>query len=86
MSIKLGSVVIDHIVYDGHADVLYLSAGPPREVARLEATRQGHHVRYDEGDEVIGVTIVNAKWLLDRGDPIEIPLRVDSDEHAAALD
>lgn len=76
VTIRLGSVVFDDVVYDERADVLYLSVGRPRKGARLEATPQGHHVRYGDDGDVIGLTIVNARWLLDRGERIEVPLRV----------
>jgi uncharacterized protein YuzE len=56
-----------------------LSVGEPREPARQVATPDGHLVRYDEDGEVIGITIVNAKWLSERDGKIEIPLRLHAD-------
>jgi uncharacterized protein YuzE len=53
--------------------------GEPREPARQVATPDGHLVRYDEDGEVIGITIVNAKWLSERDSQIEIPLRLHAD-------
>jgi uncharacterized protein YuzE len=56
------------------------------------STRQapeGHGIRYGANGQVIGVTIVNAKWLLDRDGYLKITVphevRVQPDELAAAL-
>ena len=40
----------------------------------------GHLVRYDENGRVIGLTLVNAKWLVERDGSIEIPIRVTADD------
>jgi uncharacterized protein YuzE len=85
MTIRLGDLEFDHVNYDSRADVLYLSAGEPREPARQEATPEGHLVRYDETDRVIGITIVNAKWLLERDGQLEIRIRVGANDLAPAL-
>ena len=37
-------------------------------------TPEGHNVRYDETGTVIAITIVNAKWLLDRHGEIELTI------------
>lgn len=39
---------------------------------------EGHAVRYDGGGHIIGITLVNAKLLLDRGDiHVTVPQLVD---------
>jgi uncharacterized protein YuzE len=85
VTIRLGHLEFDHVVYDEKADVLYLSVGEPRKAARQEATPEGHVVRYDGDGNVIGITLVNAKWLLERDGKIELTVRVDADELAPAL-
>ncbi len=85
MTLRLGNLEFDHVVYDEHGDVLYLSVGAPREPARQEATADGHLVRYDDDGRVIGITVVNAKWLVERDGKIEFPIRVDADVLAPAL-
>lgn len=85
MTIRLGLLEFDHVVYDEKADVLYLSVGEPKEAARQEATPEGHVVRYDGEGDVIGITLVNAKWLLERDGKIELTVQVDADELAPAL-
>jgi uncharacterized protein YuzE len=49
-----------------------LRAGESRPVADTFGTPEGHAVRFDEDCNVIGITIVNAKWLLDRDGKIGI--------------
>ena len=85
MTIRLGHLEFDHVVYDEKADVLYLSVGMPAEAARQEATPEGHVVRYDRDGNVIGITLVNAKWLLERDGKIELTVQVDADELTPAL-
>lgn len=66
--------------YDSEGDVLYLSRGPERPAASTFATPEGHAVRLNEAGEVIGLTIVNAKWFLDRDGKlvVTIPERIES--------
>lgn len=85
MTVRFGDFEFDHVVYDDRADVLYLSAGPPREPAHQEATPDGHLVRYDENDRVIGLTVVNAKWLVERDGKVEIRIHVGGEDLAPAL-
>jgi uncharacterized protein YuzE len=78
MTLTFGSFEFDHATYDARSDVLYLRAGPPRAAARTVATGEGHAIRYDGDGEVIGVTLVNARWLLERDGEISL-----SDEHVS---
>ena len=52
-------------------------------------TPEGHGVRYGPDGEVIGVTIINARWLLERDGHLTITVprsvRVEADELAAVL-
>ena len=52
-------------------------------------TREGDGVRYGPDDEVIGVTIINARWLLKRDGHLTITVphsvRVEAGEPAATL-
>ncbi len=72
MSVRIGEYEFDHARYDAVGDVLYLSSGEPRPAANTDASPEGHAIRFDETGEVIGITIVNAKWLIDRDGKIEI--------------
>lgn len=77
---RIGNHEFDRERYDTDGDVLYLSRGPERAAASTFATPEGHAVRLDEEGGVIGLTIVNAKWLLDRDGKlvVTIPERVES--------
>ena len=52
-------------------------------------TSEGHGVRFDSDGEVIGVTIINARRIIERDGYLTITLphsvRVDAGELAAAL-
>ncbi len=87
MTITIGTLSFDHVEYDADADVLYLSVGEPRLPAESFGTPEGHNIRYDEAGAVIGITLVNAKWLLERDGEIglTIPSRVPAADLALAL-
>lgn len=88
MSVQLGPHEFEHASYDSGADVLYLRSGPARAAERTYGTPEGHAVRYDENDRVIGITIVNAKLLSERDGTITVtvPDRIEaSAEDLAAL-
>ena len=88
--VHLGPYTFDHVSYDGDGDVLYLSIGEPHDAADSEETPEGHIVRYDGRARAIGLTLVNAKWLLDRRETFSItfpqqPAIADPKELQAAV-
>lgn len=88
MSVQLGPHEFEYASYDSGADVLYLRSGRARPAKRTYATPEGHAVRYDENDQVIGITIVNAKLLSERDGTITVtvPDQIEaSAEELAAL-
>jgi uncharacterized protein YuzE len=66
VTVHVGPYEFDHVSYDKDGDVLYLRRGAQRAAANTFGTPEGHAVRLDEDGEVIGITIVNAKWLVER--------------------
>ena len=86
MTVTIGNIRFDHATYDERGDVLYLSVGDLREAAESLGTPEGHAVRYDAAGKVMGITIVNARWLLDRDGKISItiPERIDISAEALA--
>lgn len=66
MNIEIEGLIFDRADYDADGDVLYLARGESSEAADAALTPEGHGVRYDDDGKVIGVTIVNARWLLER--------------------
>ena len=74
MAVRIGPHEFDHVSYDEDGDVLYLSVGEPQEAADSAETAEGHVIRYDSREHIIGVTIVNAKWILDRNEAVALTL------------
>jgi uncharacterized protein YuzE len=80
MSVVIGSHRFEHVSYDKEGDVLYLRAGEPRDAASTHATPEGHAISFDDAGAVIGMTLVNARWLLKRDGRIVItaPERIET--------
>jgi uncharacterized protein YuzE len=72
MRIRVGDHEFDDVVYDADGDVLYLHIGKPVPAAETLATPEGHAVMLDAPGKIIGITIVNAKWLVERDGQITI--------------
>ena len=88
MSVTIGPITFDRVSYDSEADVVYLSVGDPSLAARFEESAEGHALRYDEQGRLVGITLVNARQLLEREGAIVVTppqLRVDADELGPAL-
>ncbi len=89
MSVTVGNITFDHTSYDKEGDVLYLHVGEPNPAAESDQTPEGHVVRFDEGGSVIGLTIINAKWLIDRDGGVLVTLpdlkRIDAKDLEPAL-
>jgi uncharacterized protein YuzE len=80
MSVLIGNHRFEHVSYDEESDVLYLRSGDSRDAASTHGTPEGHAVRFDENGTVIGMTLVNARWLLERDGRIVIthPERIET--------
>jgi uncharacterized protein YuzE len=89
MTVTIGSLKFDHATYDERGDVLYLHVGERQDAAASEETREGHVLRFDTAGNVIGLTIINAKWLLERDGAVNVTVpehvAVGRDELAKAL-
>jgi uncharacterized protein YuzE len=64
MSLRIGPYTFDRTHYDRDADVLYLSRGSIR-AAGWEETPDGHAVRYDKLGNLIGLTLVDVRRLIE---------------------
>jgi YD repeat-containing protein len=89
MSLTIAGIAFEHHHYDPRGDVLYLSAetyeGPPADAF---STPEGHNVEYDGAGRVVGMTLTNVRWLLDRDGEITITWpagHVSADDLARAL-
>ncbi len=89
MTVTIDGLVFERSNYDADGDVLYLGRGESNVAADALLTSEGHGVRFDSDGEVIGVTIINARWLLERDGHLTITVphsvRVEAGELAAAL-
>lgn len=77
MSITIAGTAFDQHEYDERGDVLYLSVGPPQTPCKTIATPEGHAVDYDESGAVIGMVLVNVRFLLQRDGALTVTLPPD---------
>jgi uncharacterized protein YuzE len=88
MNVTIAGTTFDQHEYDDRGDVLYLRAEAPRPAARTLATPGGHAVDYDDAGVVIGMVLVNARFLLERDGAVTVtvaPDRVVAAQLAPAL-
>ena len=85
MSIGIGHIEFDHVRYDEHGDVLYLSVGAPVEADDGLRTPEGHVVRLDKSGEMAGLTLINAKWLVERDGSLNISLPISAEQLTPAF-
>lgn len=87
--VRIDGLSFERAKYDTDGDVLYLARGKSNDAADALLTPEGHGVRFDADGEVIGVTIINAKWLLERDGYLTITLpqavRIEAADVAPAL-
>jgi uncharacterized protein YuzE len=77
-TITIGDTTFDHVEYDREADVLYLSVRDPQPAARTYGTPEGHAVRFGADGDIVGITLINARHLLDRDElVVTVPRAVD---------
>jgi uncharacterized protein YuzE len=72
MTVRMGSHEFDDVVYDAVGDVLYMHKGKPVPAAKTLASPEGHAVMLNAAGEIVGITVVNAKWLAERDGQITI--------------
>ncbi len=85
MTVTIGHLTFEHATYDEQGDVLYLHVGERQVAADSEQTPEGHVLRFDAAGRIIGLTIINARWLLDRDDEIAVTLPEQVHVEPAAL-
>jgi uncharacterized protein YuzE len=80
MTVRMGRHEFDDVDYDAVGDVLYMHKGKPAPAAKTLATPEGHAVMLNTAGEIIGITVVNAKWLAERDGQItvSIPERLET--------
>jgi uncharacterized protein YuzE len=74
MKVKIAGIEFDNTFYDREADVLYCHVGDPASAVDFDGTPEGHHTRYGPDGSLVGITIVNARWLLEQQGEIVLTL------------
>lgn len=74
MTVCLGRHRFDDVFYDAERDVLYMHKGKPVPAAETLPSPEGHAVRLNESGGIIGITVVNAKWLAERDGRITVSI------------
>jgi len=83
---KLTKLTFDRVRYDRDGDVLYLHRADPNDAVDFDASPEGHALRFNAAGKLIGVTILNARWLLEHEGKITITIPERLEVEAAALD
>lgn len=73
-AVTIAGITFDRVVYDRDGDVLYLHVGDPSSAVDFDGTPEGHHTRYGPDGSLVGLTIVNALWLLENEGEIALTL------------
>lgn len=79
MTVTIGNITFDSVDYDAGGDVLYLHVGDPTQAVDFDASPEGHALRFDANGDLVGVTIVRPKWLIEHEGKVTItmPERVE---------
>jgi uncharacterized protein YuzE len=85
MSVTIGDITFDRVEYDADGDVLYLHVGDPSAAVDFDETPEGHGVRFDRDGNVVGLTLVRPKRVLERNGDLRVTLPVASDVRADQL-
>jgi uncharacterized protein YuzE len=84
VSVRIGGHAFEHATYDEPGDVLYLrNDAPPGTAVTTYGTPEGHAVRLDANGRLLGMTIVNARWLVERDGELVITIPQQRIEAAA---
>ncbi len=64
-NLKVGPYTFDRAHYDPAGDVLYLSDGRPEQAADFDETPDGHAVSYDASGNLVGLTLIGVRTLVE---------------------
>jgi uncharacterized protein YuzE len=90
MTVHIGPYIFDRVHYDHDADVLYLSQGDPAHAIDFDETPGGHAVSFDENGDLVSLTVIDIRRLLDEGDGdgellLELPAKASPADLKLAL-
>jgi uncharacterized protein YuzE len=78
----------DRVRYDHDADVLYLAQGDPARAVDFDETPEGHAVSFDENGDLVGLTLIDIRRLLDEAQGelrLELPAKASPADLKLAL-
>ncbi len=84
MTVTIAGITFDRVDYDEEGDVLYLHVGDPATAVEFDQSPEGHALRFDASGNLVGITLVNARWLLEQHGSltITVPERIVVDRAA----
>jgi uncharacterized protein YuzE len=85
MTVTIGDTTFDNVFYDEPADVLYLHKGEPDTAVDFDASPEGHALRFGPDGDLVGITIVNAKWLIEHEGKVTVTVPQHLEVGAGAL-
>jgi hypothetical protein len=74
LALTIDGVTFDRYHYYEAGDVLCFHTGPERFAVDFDETVEDHHLRFGADGELLSLTILNARWLLDRDGAIGVTL------------
>jgi len=88
MTVHIGLYKFDRVRYDHDADVLYLAQGDPARAVDFDETPEGHAVSFDENGDLVGLTLIDIRRLLDEAQGelrLELPAKASPADLKLAL-
>lgn len=68
----ISDIGFDRVEHDTDADVLYLHVGDPSRAVDYDETPEGHAARFDHDNELVGLTLVRPRRLLERDGELRV--------------
>ena len=84
MSIRIAGITFDRVSYDADGDVLYLHHGDPSTAVDFDASPEGHALRFDAQGDLVGITIVGARFLLEHKGEVTLTIPTPEQIHLSA--
>jgi uncharacterized protein YuzE len=87
--VSFGPYTFENVSYDAEIDVLYLHKGEPSTAVDFDESPEGHALRFDVEQNLVGVAIVGVKRLLEQDGKVTITVprvvRVDAEAVATVI-
>ena len=83
MSVQIAGITFDRVHYEAEGGVLYMHHREPSAAVDFDASPEGHALRFDGQGRLVGITIINARWLLERDGEITLTVPRPEQIHVA---